>query len=79
MKQVVLILLFTLTIACSDDDSETDQGCLTGIPKSGPQDRVLIKCSTKEQYLAGSNTSAGGTSSWTLYSGHKWEKCGDCK
>jgi hypothetical protein len=78
MKQVVLILFFALTIACSDD-SGTDQGCLTGIPKSGPQDRVLIKCSTRQEYLAGSNTSAGGTSSWTLYNGHQWEKCGDCK
>lgn len=77
MKYVVLILLLA-TMSCSDNEPETDQGCLTGIPKAGGN-RVLIKCSTNKQYLAGSNTSAGGTSAWDLYTGHQWAKCSDCK
>lgn len=77
MKKLLVILL--IACACSDDEPGTDQGCLTGIPKTGSQDRVLIKCSTKQQYLAGSNTGAGGTASWNSYTSHKWEPCSDCK
>lgn len=77
MKHVIWILLVILC-SCSDDEPETDQGCLTGIP-NGTQDRVLIKCSTQEQFLAGSNTSAGGTASWNQYTAHQWAKCDDCK
>lgn len=78
MKQVVTILLLFTILACSDDDPERNKGCLTGIPKSGG-DRVLIKCSTREEYLAGNNTSAGGTASWDAFTGHQWAKCGDCQ
>lgn len=77
MKKLLVILF--IAVGCSDDEPQTDHGCLTAIPKSGPQTRVLIRCSTKEQYLAGSNTTQGGTSSWTLYTGHQWAKCDDCK
>lgn len=77
MKQVVLILAL-FAFSCSDDDPETENGCLTGIP-TGATDRVLIKCSTREQYLAGNNVSAGGTASWNAYTGHQWAKCNDCK
>lgn len=77
MKHVILILALAF-FSCSDDDDPTDKGCLTGVPK-GQTERILIKCSTHDQYLAGSNTGAGGTSAWDSYSGHKWEKCGDCK
>lgn len=77
MKHVIWIFLI-IALACSDDESNSDQGCLTGIPKSGGN-RVLIRCSTNKQYLAGSNTSAGGTASWDSYTGHQWAKCNDCK
>jgi hypothetical protein len=77
MKKVVTILILMVILSCSDDD-ETNKGCLTGIPKSGG-DRTLIKCSTREEYLAGNNTSAGGTASWDAFTGHQWAKCADCK
>lgn len=79
MKTITVFLTLMLLAACSEEDPGTDQGCLSGIPKSGPPERVTIRCSTQQQYLAGSNTSAGGTSSWTLYTGHQWAKCDDCK
>jgi hypothetical protein len=77
-RVITTILVCILMIGCSDDEPATDQGCLTGIPKAG-WNRVLIRCCTNKQYLAGSNTSAGGTSSWDLYTGHQWAKCSDCK
>lgn len=77
MKQVVLILAL-FAFSCSDDDPTSETGCLTGIP-SGSTDRVLIKCATREQFLAGSNVSAGGTSSWNAFTQHQWAKCSDCK
>lgn len=76
MKKLLVILL--IFFACSDDEPETDQGCLTAIPK-GTSDRVRIRCSTQKEFLAGSNTSAGGTASWDLYTGHQWAKCAECK
>lgn len=80
MKRIFLIAALVCALSCSEeDDPTTDQGCLTGIPKSGPPERVLIRCCTNQQYLAGNNTGAGGTSSWTLYTGHQWAKCDDCK
>lgn len=80
MKHVVFIFLASL-FACSDDDSNSasSKGCLTGIPKSGSQNRVLIRCCTNQEYLAGSNTSAGGTSDWDAFKSHKWELCDKCK
>lgn len=78
MKHVVLAILLILTACNSDDEPSSGKGCLTGISKQSGQ-RELIRCCTREQYLAGSNTSAGGTSSWNGYSSHKWEVCPDCK
>jgi hypothetical protein len=76
MKKLFAILL--IATACSDDEPKSDQGCLTGIPQ-GTNTRVLIRCSTNKEYLAGSNTSAGGTASWNQYTVHQWAKCDDCK
>jgi len=77
MKKVLLIAALICALAC-DEEETTEEGCLTGIPKSGGS-RTLIKCSTREQYLAGDNTSQGGTASWTLYTSHEWEKCKECQ
>lgn len=78
MKHAVIILL--LLLACKEEDpapsAGTDKGCLTGV-KSGT--RQLIRCSTYAEFTAGSNVSRGGTSSWNLYTDHKWEKCSQCQ
>jgi hypothetical protein len=79
MKTFILciILIAGLSVGCSEKQDPTNQGCLTGVNSDG--NRVLIRCCTKDQYLAGSNVNAGGTAIWPNYSGHKWESCQDCK
>jgi len=72
-------ILAILVIVCACTEPETDQGCLTGIPKSGGTGRILIRCSTRQEYLAGNNVGAGGTVSWDSFISHEWEKCDDCK
>jgi hypothetical protein len=76
MKLFFAILFVCL--ACSDDDESSNIGCQTGIPK-GSTDRVLIRCSTQQEHLAGNNVNAGGLSTFTNYTQHQWAKCGDCK
>ena len=77
MRKLLAILI--ILCACSDDEPETDQGCLTGIPKAGGTGRILIRCSTHHEYLAGNNVGAGGTVSWDSFTSHEWKKCDDCK
>lgn len=74
MKKYIVVLLFV--IGCSETEKELI-GCTTGIPK-GETERVLIRCSTKKQFLAGNNTSQGGISYWNSYTGHKFEECSNC-
>ena len=77
MRKFFAILL--ILAACSGEDEDpSGNGCLTGINKSSGQ-RELIRCCTKEEYLAGSNVSAGGTANWNSYTGHSWAVCDDCK
>lgn len=80
MKHVILILFLfcSVSFSCSEDDDPSGNGCLTGVNKSSGQ-RELIRCCTKEEYLAGSNVSAGGTANWNSYTGHSWAVCDDCK
>lgn len=86
MKTLIHLLFALAILSCKEDDDGLNpndpntKGCLTGINSHG--DRVFIRCCTKSQFLAGSNTNHGGTSTWSYYSGHKWEPvndCGECK
>jgi hypothetical protein len=76
MKKYLFIILIAF-VACSEEEPESDQGCLTGIRK-GTNYRVTIRCSTHQQFLAGNNTHAGGTSNWSDYEDHQWAKCSAC-
>lgn len=75
MKKVIFICLLAF-FAC-EEEPESNIGCMTGIPK-GQNYRVQIRCCTKQEYLAGNNVNAGGTSNWTSYEDHEWAKCGAC-
>ena len=76
---VIIAIMFLVSLfSCSEDEPETLQGCLTGVHKLGT-DRELIRCCTREEYLAGSNVNAGGTANWSNYTKHQWEKCDQCK
>lgn len=80
MKSLALILLLTIVVAafsCSDDD-DPEMGCMTGIPKSGGTHRELIKCCTRDQYLAGSNVKAGGDARFSNYNTVQWTPADDC-
>lgn len=77
MKRIILIIAFISLFGC-EDEPETDQGCMTGVPV-GLNYSVHIRCCTKQQYLAGNNVNAGGTANWASYTDHKWEKCSSCK
>ena len=63
--------------ACKEEDNGPQMGCMTGIPK-GYTNRGLIRCCTREQYLAGSNVAAGGTPSFKDFTSIKWEATSDC-
>lgn len=76
MKKIIFVCILAF-FAC-EEEPESDIGCMTGIPKSGGTDRVLIRCCTHKQYLAGNNVNAGGIASSINYTNHKWEKCPDC-
>lgn len=81
MKRLIICIVFlTLFVGCEEEeDPNAGTGCLTAYPKAGAEaDRFTIRCCTRQEFLAGSNVSAGGTANWTLYAGHKWEKCSDC-
>lgn len=73
-----LLLVAIVLCGCNKDEEESNIGCQTGVPK-GASYRVLIRCCTQQQALAGNNVKAGGTANWTDYTDHKWEKCADCK
>jgi len=78
MKKLLFIIL--LLVSCDKDDEDTNNsgvGCLTGYSKTTKK-LELIRCCTYEQYTAGSNTSAGGTSSFANYTGHNWKAVNDC-
>jgi hypothetical protein len=77
MKRL-LTILFTFTLISCSDDSGPQMGCMTGIPKSGGTERVLIKCVTKKSFLAGNNVSEGGTANFANYTNHEWKPVSDC-
>lgn len=76
MKKIIAVALLLFALSCSDEE-ESNIGCLTGILK-GTNYRVTIRCCTRQEYLAGNNVNAGGTSNWTDYTSHDWEKCSAC-
>jgi hypothetical protein len=83
MKYLVIIFCLIIISSCGPDLDHEDPnegiGCMTGIPKTGGSQRVLMRCCTRKEYLAGENVNAGGVSYFNSYTDHKWEKCDDCK
>lgn len=80
MKKIFLIVVVTLFVACSDDEKgpKDGMGCMTGINKSGGTERVLIRCCTHQQFLAGSNEANGGKESVKYYKDIDWRQVDDC-
>jgi hypothetical protein len=72
MKKIFILLMF---FACQEDPGP-QMGCSTGI-RDG--ERKLLRCSTKEEHLAGSNVNAGGVSYFQNYTRHEWEPVRDCQ
>lgn len=82
MRRLLYTAFLCICLAgCEKDEPEGEpMGCMTGIPQ-GQNYRVLIRCCTRREFLAGDNVNAGGTSNWTHYTRHEWvkvKKCGDC-
>lgn len=80
MRTLLYTLLFIAAMSCKDDD-EVQMGCQTGIPKGGTT-RVYMRCCTEKEHQAGSNTSEGGTTDFTLYNSVQWtstKNCNDCR
>jgi hypothetical protein len=81
MKKAIFVLLLVAAMGCAKEEAGPQMGCMTGIPK-GYTNRGLIRCCTKEQYLAGNNVAAGGIASFTNYTSVTWtpiSNCSDCK
>lgn len=81
MKTFIIISALILLFSCKEDDVDPHAGigCQTGIPKNGDGQRVLIRCATYEQYIAGNNTNAGGIPASSDYTEQQWAKCSECK
>jgi hypothetical protein len=75
----LIFLIAVVMFSCSDEKTETntDMGCSTGVNSSG--DRVLIRCATQKQHMAGDNVGAGGIPTYGYYTDHQWEKCENCQ
>lgn len=81
MKKLLLICLVLLSCDKDEGDDKDGYGCLTGVSKTTNK-RELIRCCTYKEYTAGSNSSAGGTSNFSNYTGHSWtptDDCGTCR
>jgi len=82
----LLIAFSCLFFSCSSDEDneprpkDSDIGCITAIPKDGSSDTpVFIRCATRKQFGAGSNTNIGGTSTWLNYTNHEWTQVKGCE
>ena len=75
MKKLIYILLF-VAISCSKSDPGPQMGCMTGLNGAGT--RVLIRCCTNAQFVAGGNVSAGGIASFSSYTQVTWVATSDC-
>jgi hypothetical protein len=76
----IIALIAGLVWLCSScKDDEVQMGCQTGILKTGdPNERLTIRCCTKKEHEAGSNTNIGGTEMFTYYSSVQWEAVSSC-
>lgn len=75
MRKIVILILI---ISCSQDD-EIQMGCMTGYNKSDQTRTIqLIRCCTREQFLAGSNTDLGGMDRVKYFGNLNWTPVDDC-
>lgn len=76
MKRLITIVMLAFAIACNQEDPGPQMGCSTGM-RNGT--RHLLRCCTREQWLAGNNEAAGGISYFQNYTDHQWKSVKDCK
>jgi hypothetical protein len=77
----LIIIGSVFIISCDTEPNEPQHGCLTGINKS-TNVRGLLRCCTRQEFLAGSDVSNGGTSNWDVYTQHQWKavkNCNECQ
>ena len=71
------ILLIFILLGCSEDEPNgPEMGCSTGM-RDGK--RHLLRCSTRDQHLAGNNEAAGGISYFANYTNWQWEPVKNCQ
>lgn len=81
MKRTILLIIILFAFSCKEDEPSGPQmGCVTGINKQDATNTIVyIKCITKEQYLAGNNTAAGGLfPEIVYYKNTSWKAINDC-
>lgn len=76
LRKIIFLLAL---VSCSEDEPTIQMGCMTGVNRSDPTKTVqLIRCCTREQYLAGSNTDRGGTDRVKYFINLSWQPISDC-
>lgn len=81
MKYLIFLFLALSAVSCKDDEpSGPQKGCVTGINKNDATNTIVyIKCITKDGYLAGNNTAAGGEFPEIIYyKNTSWKAIKDC-
>lgn len=75
---VLLLLIILLSCGTEQPEPSSAVGCQSGIIDGN---RIFIRCTTMDGFLAGDNIDAGGLSKseWSKYSNIKWELCDNCK
>lgn len=81
MRTILLIAFLSLLSCEREQANPVGLGCQSGLHAgySAISKRVVYRCSTYEQFLAGSDTSKGGTAEYNNYVENQWTPCTDCK
>lgn len=76
---VIVMSFVAAVVSCTKEDPKPKnvKGCQSGADPTTGQ-IVTYRCATHEEFLAGSNTSKGGTPSFNYYKNNKWEECQKC-
>lgn len=86
LMALFVLLAMSLSVFSCEDEEKTDPleqlGCVTGINKSGGTDRVFLYCCKRREFLAGSNTNAGGREIFKYYRSFEFKvvkSCSECQ
>lgn len=83
-RLMAIFALLTLAIylfSCEEEekvDALDQLGCVSGVNKSGGTDRVFLYCCKRREYLAGSNTNAGGRDIFKYYKSFEFKVVSNC-